>query len=50
MPEVSKEQNGTFLNFQCKKFKFGNFKILDIAFYFMLYLEREQYLIKGAHT
>ena len=49
MPEISKEQNEIFLNFQCKKFKFGNFKMLDMVFYFALYLESEQHLIKGAH-
>ena len=37
MPKVSKEQNGTFLNFLCKGFDFG------------LCLENEQHLIKGAH-
>ncbi len=41
MPKVSKEQNITFFNFECKKFKFQNFKILDIGFYFGLYLESE---------
>ncbi len=30
-----------------QKFEFGNFKILDTGFYFRLYLEREQHLIKG---
>ncbi len=49
MPEVSKGQNGMFLNFQYKKFKFENFKILDMGFDFGLYLENDQHLIKGAY-
>ncbi len=37
-----------FLTFQCKKFRFGNFRILDMGFSFGLCLESEQHLIKGA--